>query len=481
MNEIKKAALHTIDAHANTFTAISGAIWDEPELSLKEFKAAALYTDALEKLGFTVQKNLCGIETAFSGSYGSGHPVIGILGEFDALSGLSQQSGVAEAQSVTPGGNGHGCGHNLLGAGSLAAAAAVKEYLAASGKSGTVVFFGCPGEEGGSGKTFMVREGLFDDIDAALTWHPEAWAGMFSTSTLANIQAAWRFTGTAAHAANSPHLGRSALDAVTLMTTGSNFLNEHIIEKARVHYAITDTGGVSPNVVQAQAEVLYLIRAPEMADVQQIFARIEKIAQGAALMTETSVNCRFEKACSSYLPNRTLEAAMYQALSHYGTPQWSDEERAFAAEIRATLSVNDINNSLKNIAGTSGDEGKTFAQRHRETLLVDEVAPWAANDNVLAGSTDVGDVSWKAPVAQCFSPCFAVGTPLHTWQLVSQGRTSIAHKGMLLAGKVLAATAIRLFRDTPLLTASQQELARVLAERPYQCPIPQDVVPSILK
>lgn len=160
------------------------------------------------------------------------------------------------------------------------------------------------------------------------------------------------------------------------MTTGSNFLNEHIIEKARVHYAITDTGGVSPNVVQAQAEVLYLIRAPEMADAEQIFARIEKIARGAALMTETQVSCRFEKACSSYLPNRTLEAAMYQAVCHYGTPAWSDEERAFAAAIRATLSANDINNSLNNIAGTSGEEGKTFARRHRDTLLIDEVAPW---------------------------------------------------------------------------------------------------------
>lgn len=181
---------------------------------------------------------------------------------------------------MTPGANGHGCGHNLLGTAAFAAAVAAKGWLQQHGDSGTLRFYGCPGEEGGSGKTFMVREGLFDDVDAALTWHPEAWAGMFSTRTLANIQAAWRFTGTAAHAANSPHLGRSALDAVTLMTTGSNFLNEHIIEKARVHYAITDTGGVSPNVVQAQAEVLYLIRAPEMADAEQIFARIEKIAQG---------------------------------------------------------------------------------------------------------------------------------------------------------------------------------------------------------
>ena len=230
MNEIKKAALHTIDAHANTFTAISGAIWDEPELSLKEFKAAALYTDALEKLGFTVQKNLCGIETAFSGSYGSGHPVIGILGEFDALSGLSQQSGVAEAQSVTPGGNGHGCGHNLLGAGSLAAAAAVKEYLAASGKSGTVVFFGCPGEEGGAAKAYMAREGLWYGLDAALTWHPSDTNEVSTGTNNSCIQVLYKFHGVAAHAAGDPHNGRSALDAVELMNIGVQFLREHMTD-----------------------------------------------------------------------------------------------------------------------------------------------------------------------------------------------------------------------------------------------------------
>ncbi|EJC6253449.1 TPA: amidohydrolase [Klebsiella aerogenes] len=470
-----------IESRRDDFCAIADDIWDHPETRFQEFWSAARLADALEAEGFQLSRHAGGIPNAFIASFGEGKPAIALLGEFDALAGLSQQAHSAEPTSATPGENGHGCGHNLLGTAAFAAAVAAKQWLQQHGGSGTLRFYGCPGEEGGSGKTFMVREGLFDDIDAALTWHPEAWAGMFSTSTLANIQAAWRFTGTAAHAANSPHLGRSALDAVTLMTTGSNFLNEHIIEKARVHYAITDTGGVSPNVVQAQAEVLYLIRAPEMADVQQIFARIEKIAQGAALMTETSVSCRFEKACSSYLPNRTLEAAMYQAVCHYGTPQWSNEERAFAADIRATLGVNDIQNSLKNIAGTSGEEGKAFARRHHDTVLIDEVAPWAATENVLAGSTDVGDVSWKAPVAQCFSPCFAIGTPLHSWQLVSQGRTSIAHKGMLLAGKILGATAIRLFSDRPLLEASQQELAQVLAVSPYQCPIPRDVVPSILK
>ncbi|VEI10181.1 Catalyzes the cleavage of p-aminobenzoyl-glutamate to p-aminobenzoate and glutamate, subunit B [Klebsiella aerogenes] len=481
MEKIYQFVDDIIESRRDDFCAIADDIWDHPETRFQEFWSAARLADALESEGFQLSRHAGGIPNAFIASFGEGKPVIALLGEFDALAGLSQQAHSAEPTSATPGENGHGCGHNLLGTAAFAAAVAAKQWLQQHGGSGTLRFYGCPGEEGGSGKTFMVREGLFDDIDAALTWHPEAWAGMFSTSTLANIQAAWRFTGTAAHAANSPHLGRSALDAVTLMTTGSNFLNEHIIEKARVHYAITDTGGVSPNVVQAQAEVLYLIRAPEMADVQQIFARIEKIAQGAALMTETSVSCRFEKACSSYLPNRTLEAAMYQAVCHYGTPQWSNEERAFAADIRATLGVNDIQNSLKNIAGTSSEEGKAFARRHHDTVLIDEVAPWAATENVLAGSTDVGDVSWKAPVAQCFSPCFAIGTPLHSWQLVSQGRTSIAHKGMLLAGKILGATAIRLFSDRSLLEASQQELAQVLAVSPYQCPIPRDVVPSIVK
>ncbi|HGN8790015.1 TPA: amidohydrolase, partial [Enterobacter hormaechei] len=368
-----------IDTRCQTFTDIADDIWDHPETRFEEFWSAERLASALEAEGFTLTREAGGIPNAFIASYGSGKPVIALLGEYDALAGLSQQAHCATAQSATPGANGHGCGHNLLGTAAFAGAVAVKSWLEQHGGSGTVRFYGCPGEEGGSGKTFMVREGLFDDVDAAVTWHPEAFAGMFNVSTL---------------------------DAVTLMTTGTNFLNEHIIEKARVHYAITDTGGISPNVVQAQAEVLYLIRAPEMADAQQIYARIEKIAQGAAMMTETTVECRFDKACSSYLPNRTLEAAMYRALQHYGTPAWTEEEREFAREIRATLTANDLQNSLKNIAATGGEEGKAFARRHQETLLVDEVAPYAITDNVLAGSTDVGDVSWKMPVAQCFSPCF---------------------------------------------------------------------------
>ncbi|HFZ8993341.1 TPA: M20 family metallopeptidase [Citrobacter freundii] len=481
MQEIYQFVEDVIEANRQQYAGIADEIWDHPETRFEEFWSAERLASALEQEGFQVTRNAGDIPNAFIASFGSGQPVIALLGEFDALAGLSQQAHCAQQTSATPGANGHGCGHNLLGTAAFAGAVAIKTWLEEYGHSGTVRFYGCPGEEGGSGKTYMVREGLFDDVDAAVTWHPEIFAGMFNTPTLANIQAYWRFKGIAAHAANSPHLGRSALDAVTLMTTGTNSLNEHIIEKARVHYAITDTGGISPNVVQAQAEVLYLIRAPEMTEAQQIYARIAKIAEGAALMTETRVECQFDKACSSYLPNRVLEGAMYQAMQHFGTPAWTQEELAFAGEIRATLSDGDIQNSLRNIATTGGEAGKTFAQRHRDTVLASEVAPYTATDNLLAASTDVGDVSWKVPVAQCFSPCFAIGTPLHTWQLVSQGRTTIAHKGMLLAGKTMAATALQLFVDPALLQACKQEHERATQAQPYHCPIPEKVTPSPLK
>ena len=303
---------------------------------------------------------------------------------------------------------------------------------------------------------------------------------MFNTRTLANIQASWRFKGIAAHAANSPHLGRSALDAVTLMTTGTNFLNEHIIEKARVHYAITNSGGISPNVVRAQAEVLYLIRAPEMTDVQHIYDRVAKIAEGAALMTETTVECRFDKACSSYLPNRTLENAMYHALSFW-YPGMELRRTGFCETNSGYAHPNDRQNSLNNIAATGGENGKVLHYVIVKRYWRMKVAPYAATDNVLAASTDVGDVSWKLPVAQCFSPCFAVGTPLHTWQLVSRGRTSIAHKGMLLAAKTMAATTVNLFIDSGLLQECQQEHQQVTDTQPYHCPIPKNVTPSPLK
>ena len=469
-----------IDQHQARFSALSDAIWDVPETRFEETQSSALLADALAQEGFEVERGVGGLDTAFIASIGHGQPVIAILGEFDALAGLSQQAGCATPEPLVENGNGHGCGHNLLGTAGLAAAFAIKAWWAEQDGRGTLRFYGCPGEEGGSGKTFMVREGLFDDVDAAVTWHPEGFSGMFNLSTLANIQAAFHFKGVAAHAANSPHLGRSALDAVTLMNTGANFLREHIVQEARLHYAVTQTGGVSPNVVQADAEVLYLIRAPQLDQAQDIYQRVINIAKGAALMTDTQMTVRFDKACSNYVPNRALEAVMERNLHHFGLPHYSAQEQAFAAEIRATLSKDDLRNARLNAARTGGEAGIAWAEALGDKVLMDEVAPYAVTRELLYGSTDVGDVSWVTPTAQCFASCFAFGTPLHTWQLVAQGRTPIAHKGMCLAAKVLAATALTLLHDDAALARCREEFDRVRHEQPYVCPIPAGVQPSTL-
>jgi len=461
-----KTIHHAIDSRQDKLTAVSDQIWDYAETRFQEEHSAKRLCMALEEEGFTVERGTGGIETAFMGSYGSGHPVIALLGEYDALSGLSQQAGVAAEQPLVPGGNGHGCGHNLLGTGSLAAVIAVKDYMQQHGLTGTVRYYGCPAEEGGSGKTFMARAGVFDDVDSTVTWHPFDYHSVMSVNTLANYQFYYKFKGRSAHAAAAPHMGRSALDAVELMNIGVNYLREHIIQEARIHYAVTDTGGRSPNVVQASAEVLYLIRAPHVHEAAEVVERVHDIARGAAMMSGTEVEIVFDKACSEIVPNRTLEQVMLEQFGQFPVPVHTQDELELAAAVRETLTEPE-----KRLA-----QKLPLSQRHRS--LASEVLPYE-HGQMLYGSTDVADVSWITPTVQCTTACFAIGTSAHSWQWVSLGRTSIGHKGMLYAGKIMAATAVQLLLQPELLQSARNELNERLDGQPYQCPIPAEVQPAL--
>ena len=458
--------------------ALSDRIWEIPETRFQEYESAKLLSEFLEQKGFLVKTGVGNIETAFTATFGSGKPVIGVLGEFDALSGLSQRAASDVREPLVENGNGHGCGHNLLGTAGIAAVLAIKELIEQGKVKGTIKYFGCPGEEGGSGKTYMVRDGVFEGVDAALTWHPHSYTGVFSFSSLANYQVYFSFEGKAAHAANSPHLGRSALDAVELMNVGVNYLREHIISEAKVHYAVTNTGGASPNVVQSDAEVLYLIRAPQLADVESIYQRVVDIAKGAALMTGTKMSIRFDKACSNYIPNHTLNQIVDAKLHQYGLPTYTEEEKVYATKMSQTITPEEVEAAIidaeKLSAYTVSEdfhvEGEPFFQN---------IIPYVKNREVMQGSTDVGDVSWIIPTAQFFTTCFVAGTPLHTWQLVSQGKTSLAHKGMLYAGKVIAASAVELFEQPSLIEQAKEELKKQVGDS-YQNPLPKDLRPSVL-
>jgi aminobenzoyl-glutamate utilization protein B len=467
-----------IDENTAAFVEISDKIWEYAEMRFQEYQSAALLADFLEREGFQVERAVAGIPTAFAASFGTQGPVIGILGEFDALAGMNQTGGIAKKESPVPEASGHGCGHNLLGAGALAAAVAVKRLIEETGLAGTVRYYGCPGEEGGSGKTFMARDGIFTDIDAALTWHPFGYNAIMSVNTLANFQVYYRFRGRSAHAAAAPHLGRSALDAVELMNVGVNYLREHIIPEARVHYAITNTGGNSPNVVQAEAEVLYLIRAPQLGQVQEIYERICNIAQGAALMTGTECEIVFDKACSNCIPNETLERLLFANFQEVGAPEFDAADKRFSREIRSTLPATAIDSDLAMARGFMGGKGQEILKELKEKEVADIILPYVHSSTLLAGSTDVGDVSWIVPTAQVAVACQAFGTPGHSWQTVSQGVTGIAHKGMIVAAKVLARTAVDVLANPAIIKQAKAELREKLGDAKYICPIPAGIQPK---
>ncbi len=468
----KQKLYNTIDENAPEIIALSDAIWEYAELSMEEYKSAAYYCELLEKEGFTVERELCGIPTAFSGSFGSGSPRIGILGEFDALSGLSQVAGSTRKQSLVPGGNGHGCGHNLLGAGSFGAALAIKKAIEAGALQGTVIFYGCPGEEGCAGKTFMARDGMFRDLDAALTWHPGSTNEVTVGSYAACMQVEYSFHGVASHAAGSPDKGRSALDAAELMHVGVQFLREHMPPHSSVHYSITDGGGVSPNVVQAEAKTVFMVRSETVRKAKELLHRVNNIAQGAALMTDTQVTTRQIDGTASTVSNEALEQVMYENMQQVPIPAYTQEELAFAqvlhdtcpAALPGTLSA--TNRDIRAFVEEKTDGGKR--------AMNDFIIPYVPSTMSTPGSTDVGDVSWLTPTAQFTTATWVSGTPGHSWQNVSLGKTGIAYKGMLQAAKILAGAAADLMESPALLEKIRKEFNKNAAEG-YDCPIGKEV------
>ena len=476
----KQTAWEEIDKKSSEIFTASDEIWGCAETAFTEEKSMKILCDVLKAEGFTVETGLVGVTTAFKGTFGSGKPVIGILGEFDALSGLDQEAGATEKIVVHDGASGHGCGHNMLGTASLSAAIGIKKYLEESGKPGTVIYFGCPGEEGGSGKAFMAKGGVFANLDAAITWHPGDLTQADTGSSLANYQVAYKFYGKSAHAGGAPHLGRSALDALELMNMGVQFLREHVVPEARIHYAITNTGGYSPNVVQPYAEVLYLIRAPKNSQVEEIYQRVNKIAEGAAHMTETRVEIDFVKGCSNLMSNKVIAKELWDNLVELGAPEYTEEEMKFAKAISEGVGDSRFE-SLEKIAKNCKDKAaKAEVLSHKGESMYRFVAPFNPDGIMSFGSTDVGDVSWNCPTAQAYVATWAAGTPGHSWQVVSQGKSGLAHKGLIYAAKAMAGAAIDMYEDPEIIAKAKAEMEEELDGDTYHCPIPDGCKPRAL-
>lgn len=459
------------------FEKLNAKIWDYAELKFEEYQSSEALIDMMKAHGFSVERGLAGMDTAFRATAGKGRPVIGLLAEYDALSGLSQKAGQLEPIPRKETENGHGCGHCLLGTAAAGAALMAKDYLIQTGREGTVVLIGCPAEEGGSGKAYLARAGVFDDLDAALTWHPAGGNAVLTGSLQANCQAYFRFHGVSSHAAGSPHLGRSALDAVELMDVGVNYMREHMEPTDRIHYAITDTGGSSPNVVQNHAEVLYLIRSTDNNKVKRLYERVKNIARGAALMTETNVEAVFDKACSNILSNSILEQLLSDCMKTIPLPSYTEEELAYAEQMKKTITDADIASDMS-LMMVHGAEKRRLASLYRELPMANFVVEHQHQDLFLPGSSDVGDCSHATPTAQFVGACFVPGTPAHSWQMTAQGKEKTAVKGMFYAAQVLSEACRRLFEKPEIVKQAREVFENDTEGKPYECPIPTEILPN---
>jgi aminobenzoyl-glutamate utilization protein B len=440
---LKTAALQGLQDSYGQYKDIALQIWNNAELGYKEVKSSALLQETLRKEGFTVEAGVADIPTAFVATYGSGQPVIGILAEFDALPGLAQQA-VPEKKGIAGQAGGHGCGHHLFGAASVAAGVSIKKLIEEKKLSGTIKVFGCPAEEGGSGKVYMVRAGLFNYVDVAVHWHPGDGNGVTMTSALANSSAKFRFYGLSAHAAGAPERGRSSLDAVESMNYMVNLMREHVPQETRIHYVIT-SGGKAPNVVPDYAEVYYYVRHPKRDQVKQIFERVVTAAKAAAMGTETKMEYEIIGGTHDLLLNRTLGEAMQANLEQVGGVKYSAEEIEFAKRIQSS-----------------------FTYTAPAISSADSIKPLKIEMDAGGGSTDVGDVSYAVPTVGMRAATWAPGTPAHSWQAVACGGTEIGTKGMLVAAKTMALTAIDLFTKPALIEQSKAEFQKMKGDYKYE-------------
>jgi aminobenzoyl-glutamate utilization protein B len=445
--------LQLVDQRAAHFSATSKAIWDHPELGYQEETSSGLLQRELASAGFRVQAGVAGEPTAFVATYGQGQPIIGIMGEFDALPGLLQAATPNRSPLVADG-PGHACGHNLLGAGAALAAVALKEYMERNRVTGTLRYYGTPAEEGGDGKVYMIRAGLFRDVDVILHWHPGDENYVFNGGMLAMCTAHFQFHGIAAHAAAGPERGRSALDAVMLMGNGVEFMREHIPSNSRVHYIITN-GGAAPNVVPDNAEMYLYARNPSSVVLNNVWGRILKIAQGAALMTETTLDVKEIGGDTNVVPNDVLAKMAQRNLEEVGGFAYTAEEKQFAEEVQKSLAPG---------------EGKKL----ESTAAVLPLGARAGQ-----ASTDAGDVSWNVPTIGFRAATFVPGVVAHTWQAAATSGMSIGQKGMVVAAKALAITGADLFADAQLVADAKADFRKQLNGATYQSVIPEFQKPPL--
>ena len=469
MSEVaKKKALQWISANEPHIIEVSDKIWEFAELGLQEFKSSALLADELRKAGFKVEMGVAGMPTAFVATYGSGHPAIGVMGEYDALAGVSQKA-VPTKEPLVDGAPGHGCGHNIHGTSGMAGAIAAKVAMEATGIKGTVKFFGTPAEETAGGKVYMVRDGVFDGLDAVLSHHPGSMnTGGYAGNNAVN-DAKFHFYGVASHAAGSPEQGRSAMDALELMNIGVNYLREHIIQEARIHYVVT-AGGDQPNVVPAYACSWYYVRAPERDQVEQIYRRVLEIAKGAAIMTGTTHKVEFVGGLYNKLLNRTLSDLVVSNMREIGPPEYTEEEKKFAREIGKTIPPDMKRDSLRK---SKRPDWEKLIDVDLDRTVPDTWDRWGA------GSTDVSDVGWKAPTVEFTTSTFILGSPGHSWQNTAQSGMGIGHKSLIFAAKTASACVVDLLTEPETLKKVQDEFRQKLGGRVYKSPLPPDMKPPL--